>query len=95
MLNLTFKAKELFNESTNQFVTLPSCEIKMEHSLFVLSKWEAKYKKPFLSQQEKHKKTNDEMIDYFRMMCVCSPEVDIFPFFDEVFSIINSSIRLF
>ena len=83
MLNLTFKAKELFNESTNQFVTLPSCEIKMEHSLFVLSKWEAKYKKPFLSQQEKHKKTNDEMIDYFRMMCVCSPEVDIFPFFDE------------
>ena len=39
MLNLTFKAKELFNESTNQFVTLPSCEIKMEHSLFVLSKW--------------------------------------------------------
>ena len=82
MLHLRIKAKELFDEGTNQFVMLPSCYLEMEHSLFVMSEWEAKYKKPFLSSMEKHAKTNDEMLDYFRMMCLNPPETDIFPFMD-------------
>lgn len=83
MLILQVKEKELFNESTNQFVTIPSCELEMEHSLFVMSKWEEIHKKPFLSQLDKHKKTNEEMVDYFRMMCNNPPVIDVFPFFDN------------
>lgn len=38
--------------------------LKFEHSLRSLSKWESKYKKPFLV--DKH--TADEMIDYYQCM---------------------------
>lgn len=42
--------------------------LRFQHSLRSIAEWEAKYKKPFLSNLDKHEKTEDELIDYFLMM---------------------------
>lgn len=46
--------------------------MNLEHSLVSISKWESKWKKPFIS---KDKKTMEESIDYVRCMTV-NPNVD-------------------
>lgn len=59
---------EPFDNATNTF--LPKVDIKrtklqLEHSLISLKKWEQKWHKPFLSEQDK---TYEETIDYIRCM---------------------------
>lgn len=44
----------------------------MEHSLISISKWEAKWKKPYFSED----KTLEEVLDYFRCMTVTPQKVD-------------------
>jgi hypothetical protein len=44
--------------------------LQFEHSLLSLSKWEEKFNKAFLGRDQK---TNEEMLDYYRMMLL-SPE---------------------
>lgn len=58
-----------YNDSTHEFVyeTYP---VELEHSLLTVSQWEAKYKKPFLSDLERHAKTDEETVDYVRMMVI-------------------------
>ena len=58
-----------FNDSTNEFEheTYP---VELEHSLLTVSRWEALYKKPFLSDLPEHEKTEEETIDYIRMMVI-------------------------
>lgn len=58
---------ELFDESTGRFITGPTVSLRLEHSLFTVSKWEEKWKTPFLSRS---KKTTDQIIDYIRCMAV-------------------------
>lgn len=67
MLELTIPEHELFNEATNEFIPIPAQTIKLEHSLVSISKWESKWKKPFLDQK---KKTREETIDYIRCMTI-------------------------
>ena len=64
--------KEFYNDKTEEFVTLECKEtdIVLEHSLISISKWEAKYHKPFLNDSEQ--KTGLEMQDYIRFMCLSS-----------------------
>lgn len=66
MLELKIAGKELWNEKTNEFEKTQDQVICLEHSLVSLSKWEAKYKKPFLSSE----KTVDETLDYIRFMTI-------------------------
>ena len=57
---------EQYDEVNNRF--LPATKeqtITLEHSLVSLSKWEAKWKKPFLGREPK---TVEEFIDYVRCM---------------------------
>lgn len=64
--------KEFFNDKTEEFITVKCKEtdITLEHSLISISKWEAKYHKPFLNIDKP--KTTKEMQDYVRFMSLSS-----------------------
>lgn len=56
---------ELYDEKTNRFITVKEQKIVMEHSLVSISKWEAKWNVPFLTDKPK---TNEQLIDYIKCM---------------------------
>ena len=72
MISITIPEIDLFDEKTNEFITIKEQKIVMEHSLISLSKWESKWHKPFFSRNDK---TNEEVIDYLRCMTI-TPNVD-------------------
>lgn len=65
MLSLTIQEQEFFDEQTSSFTTKPQVQLQLEHSLVSVSKWEAKWNKPFLSREPK---TVEETIDYIKCM---------------------------
>lgn len=67
MLTITIPAHEFYNESTEEFFWTKETTIQLEHSLVSISKWESKWKKPFLKQDEK---TPEEIIDYIKCMTI-------------------------
>jgi len=78
MLTLTIDGKELYDNSTKEFITIPTTTVNLEHSLLSISKWESKWNKPFLTDSPKYKKTFEEQLDYFACMSVSknvSPEL--------------------
>ena len=76
MLTITIPGGEQFNEQTNEFTYSKGQTITIEHSLASISKWEAKWKKPFYDKE--HEKSYEESIDYVRCMTITqnvNPEV--------------------
>ena len=74
MLEILVPAKEFYDEDKNEFSYSKATKLTLEHSLISLSKWESKWKKPFLSSD----KTIEETIDYIRCMTLTQnvpPEV--------------------
>jgi len=67
MLQITTERTEFFNEDTNEFVYVQPQKLILEHSLLSVSKWEAKWKKPFLTKDDK---TPEELLDYIRCMTI-------------------------
>lgn len=67
MLQITIPEVELWDESKKEFVRTKSQTLSLEHSLVSISKWEAKWHKPFISKESK---TNEETIDYIRCMTI-------------------------
>lgn len=67
MLIVTVPGEELYDERTQEFFNNPEQTLQLEHSLVSLSKWEAKWQKPFLTNEEK---TTEETIDYIRCMTI-------------------------
>ena len=67
MLHITVPAREFYDESTEEFIEIKEQTLTMEHSLISISKWEAKWKKPYLSREEK---TREEVLDYLRCMTI-------------------------
>lgn len=68
MLEITIPAVEAYDEVNNEFITVINEQtLRLEHSLVSLSKWESKWGKPFLSQQQR---TLEETIDYVRCMTI-------------------------
>lgn len=65
MLSITIPEREFFNSETNTFSHTESTVLNLEHSLVAISKWESKWHKPFLSDDNK---TNEETVDYIRCM---------------------------
>ena len=65
MLQIIVPKREYFDDSKQEFVYFRECTLNLEHSLLSISKWEQKWKKPFLSKEQK---TNEESIDYIRCM---------------------------
>lgn len=62
MLELELVTSELYDEDSTEFKT-ESYTLYLEHSLVSLSKWESKWEKPFLTQQQKSKEETVSYID--------------------------------
>lgn len=75
MITIIIPGSEEFDEISNKFLYTKESSITLEHSLVSISKWESKWHKPFLSQEEK---TYDELVDYIKCMTITqnvNPEV--------------------
>lgn len=68
MLKLHVPEREWFDDATQQFYQFKSYDLMLEHSLLSLSKWEAKWKKPFLDDSSQ--RTDAEFLDYIRCMTI-------------------------
>ncbi len=67
MLTLIIEEKDFFNSVENKFMKVPGCVLELEHSLVSLSKWESKFRKSFLSSENK---TLDEVYGYVEAMII-------------------------
>lgn len=68
MIEITIPPLEGYDERKEEFVIIREEKtFTFEHSLVSLTKWEAKYKKPFLMDNNK---TQEETLDYYKMMCL-------------------------
>lgn len=65
MLQLVIPEKEYFDEEKQEFLTFKEQKLNLEHSLISVSKWESKWKKPFLDSKDR---TVEEFVDYIRCM---------------------------
>lgn len=65
MLEIRIDGKEFWNQEKEEFVNTRGITLRLEHSLISISKWEAKYKRPFLSDGPK---TLQETYDYISFM---------------------------
>lgn len=74
MLEIKVDSIEAYDEVNNVFVNTPSVVLQLEHSLISISKWEAKWHKPYL--QSANTLTKDEIIDYIKCMTVSPGHVD-------------------
>ena len=65
MLRLIIHGDEFYDEETETFETVGDLVLELEHSLISLSKWESKFRKPFLTQISK---TPEEIMAYVEAM---------------------------
>lgn len=65
MLCLQIPKTEIWDYDKEEFVYVDGFTLKLEHSLYAVSKWEQKYHKPFLEQKQL---SNSEMMYYIRCM---------------------------
>lgn len=76
-LNITIPEKEYYRENPDgeiEFWTAPKINVKMEHSLYSVSKWEMKWRKSFLENSDKL--TYDEELDYFKCMTITPQDIE-------------------
>lgn len=72
MISITIPATEAFDEIKGEFIYSKEQTLQLEHSLISISKWESKWCKPFISNDEK---SPEEVIDYVKCMTL-NPTVD-------------------
>lgn len=67
MLHVTIPAIEHWDEVNHVFITNKEQKLQLEHSLVSISKWESKWHKAFMSNENR---TYEETIDYIRCMTI-------------------------
>lgn len=67
MLTIKVGATEVYDEDSGEFRIQGGEELRLEHSLVALSKWEAIYEKPFLGEDTK---STEEILSYIKCMAV-------------------------
>jgi hypothetical protein len=67
MLQITIPGIELYDEETQTFSTFDDIVLNLEHSLVSVSKWESKFEKPFLADNDK---SNEEIFEYIKFMII-------------------------
>src|SRR5688500_5980524 len=65
MLEIQVTLEEGFDEKNSKFVASSSFTVRLEHSLFSVSKWESVWEEPFLGKKEK---TRKQTVSYIEMM---------------------------
>lgn len=73
MLQITLPSGRFFDEETEDFVVFPQVTLKLEHSLISIHKWESKWHKSYLNNQNP---SIEEQLDYIRCMSL-DPNFDI------------------
>jgi hypothetical protein len=68
MLTINVKGGELYDDEHNKFIQGKDQVLCLEHSLVSVSKWEAKWHKPFLD--DRVQKTREEVLDYIKCMTI-------------------------
>ena len=70
MLVLEIPKTEMFDNDTETFYTAPLFSLSLEHSLIAISKWEERYKVPFLKNVERlsQPKHYDKFLQYINCM---------------------------
>lgn len=66
MLKIIVPASLLFNEETSEIYQTKETTLALEHSLVSISKWEAKWRIPFISSQKDQ--TIEQKLDYIKCM---------------------------
>ena len=93
MLQITIPNIEIWDDEKQEFIYLDGCTVRLEHSLVSISKWEAKWCKPFLNNSKQL--TNDEVLDYIQCMMLnknVKPEVYYIlasEYYDEIINYID------
>ena len=64
-LTINIPSREIWDEEKQEFFKVIGTTLKLEHSLVSVSKWEQKWKKPFIGKEEK---TREETLDYIKCM---------------------------
>ena len=67
MIKIVIPSAEFFDEVNSEFISVSGTTLQLEHSLLSISKWESKWKKPFLTKEQK---TKEELLDYIRCMTI-------------------------
>lgn len=89
MFKLEIPPMEFFNDVTQEFIETTGTTLELEHSLLSLSKWEAKWHKPFLSEE----KTTEEVIDYVKCMTLNDVDPRVYNFItNDLYALINAYI---
>lgn len=65
MLEIRVTLEEGFDEESSKFVASSSFMVRLEHSLFSVSKWESVWEEPFLGKKEK---TQKQTVSYIETM---------------------------
>jgi hypothetical protein len=65
MLTITIPKSRLWDTKEEAFINIKEQTLSLEHSLVSISKWEAKWHKPFISDE---KKTQEQTLDYIKYM---------------------------
>lgn len=65
---------DLFDEENIRFIPVKETELVLEHSLLSVSKWEAKWKKPFLIEGSLD--TTEKTLDYIKCMTITPQKPD-------------------
>lgn len=82
MLEITVPDANGWDPTKEEFVHVKGGTLYLEHSLVSIQKWEAKYHKPYLSQDQK---TTEEIVDYIRCMTIFpkNPDPEMFNYIPE------------
>jgi hypothetical protein len=67
MLHIVVPAGESYDETNNLFITTKEQKLCLEHSLVSVSKWESKFHKPFLSNNDL---SSEEFLYYVKCMTI-------------------------
>lgn len=76
MFQLHVPETELWDEYRKEFIYISACDLHLEHSLISLSKWESKWKEPFLVRYRKEPLSRGKLLDYIRCMAINASSIN-------------------